>query len=139
MPCTMHLTPNSRCFSTALPTETNVESGTSQSKGGTSLNLSNSGDQLPVHHIDQTEQSIYSCGTNYYVYLLSWYYLSCPSIFVVLSMKIRKQAAGLRGRLHDAEERLEQAASAEHEVLEPPVALSPLSPRRRPKTLRPAP
>jgi len=28
----------------ALPTETNVESGTSQSKSGTSVNLSNSGD-----------------------------------------------------------------------------------------------
>ena len=39
---------DSLCFSTAraLPTETNVESGTSQSKSGTSVNSSNSGKLL---------------------------------------------------------------------------------------------
>ena len=38
----------------ALPTETKVESGTSQRKSGTSVNFSNSGDHLlvRVHHID---------------------------------------------------------------------------------------
>ena len=35
-------------FARALPTETKVESGTSQSKNGTSVNLSNSGKRKPV-------------------------------------------------------------------------------------------